>query len=95
MDANENSRHQKSFCRRICALIDHPYTHNHTAVSETAEERLIVLLQWVPHPRIPLASDEFRLMRFEPTGRDGATSVSLVNKSLDEIGDDYIAVSYC
>jgi hypothetical protein len=76
-------------------LVDLPSTFNRTSGSEAAEERLIALLNCVPPPHVPLARDEFRLMRFESTGRDGAINVSLVNKSLDEAGDDFTAISYC
>jgi hypothetical protein len=88
-------QHHTSFCRRIYALVDLPNTRNHTAVLQTAQKRLAALVKQIPPPHIPLASDEFRLLRFEPTDSQGAISVSLVNKSLDEIGDDYSAVSYC
>jgi hypothetical protein len=94
-DIKTTSQSQKSFCRRIYALVDLPSTFNRTSVSEAAEERLIALLNCVPPPHVLLARDEFRLMRFEPTGRNGAINVSLVNKSLDEAGDDFTAISYC
>jgi hypothetical protein len=92
---DEPLQHHTSFCRRIYALVDLPNTRNHTAVLQTAQERLAALVKQIPPPHIPLASDEFRLLRFEPTDYQGAISVSLVNKSLDEVGDDYSAVSYC
>jgi hypothetical protein len=92
---DELLQRRTSFCRRIYALIDLPNTRNHTAVLQTAQERLSALVKQIPPPHIALASDEFRLIRFGPKDYRGAIRVSLVNKSLDEIGDDYSAVSYC
>jgi hypothetical protein len=60
-------QHHTSFCRRIYALVDLPNTRNHTAVLQTAQKRLAALVKQIPPPHIPLASDEFRLLRFEPT----------------------------
>jgi hypothetical protein len=94
MDSNEHSGHDSSY-RRIWALVDLPSTHNHTTLIETVEERLIDLLKLVPPPHVPLAKDEFRLIRFNSTTHNGEISVTLTNESLDEAGDDYSAVSYC
>jgi hypothetical protein len=94
MDSSKHSRHDSSY-RQIWALVYLPSTHNHTALLETVEECLIDLLKLVPPPHIAMGEDGFRLIRFNSTARNGEISVTLTNKSLGEVGDNYSAVSYC
>jgi hypothetical protein len=93
MDTDRMSRLEQSLYRRICALVDLPSTH--AAVMVTAEECLIGLFQQLTPSHLPLAKDKFRLMHFEPAGDAGEINVTLTNRSLDEVGDDYSAVYYC
>jgi hypothetical protein len=93
--ANDISHLRESFFRRVYALVDLPSMHHHKPAIDTVEERLTALLKRFPPPHVPLAREEFRLIRFQPKSRDGVIKVSLVNMSLNDIGDDFTAVSYC